>query len=160
MNNSSFNEVLSEKVVNKSVESRRSPKTQRDQRSLAFQLYYCIDRSSYEISLEELIVELQREYNIEIEANSFALSVVTGALEHGDELEKMVEPKLKNWELNRLSCAVRMILKMALFEMFYLKIPGTIVINEYLEITKGYAEKGAHRIINGILDQISKEFFN
>ena len=53
---------------------------------------------------------------------------------------------------------VRAILRLALFEMDYLKdTPSSVVINEAVELAKRYGEEGDSRFINGLLGSYLRE---
>lgn len=63
-----------------------------------------------------------------------------------------------NWRLDRLSCILKIILRLATYELrSSLTIPSKIILNEYIEITKDFLDnKSEVGFVNGILDKISK----
>lgn len=74
------------------------------------------------------------------------------------ELEEILIPKLKNWEIERISETDQILLKMALVEMLnYPSIPIKVTINEVIEIAKDYSTPKSGQFVNGILDNLSKE---
>ena len=51
------------------------------------------------------------------------------------------------------------LLKMAISELlFFNEIPVRVTINEYIEIAKDYSTPKSNIFINGVLDNISKDF--
>ena len=42
--------------------------------------------------------------------------------------------------------------------LFFMEIPSKVTINEYLEIAKDYSTPKSNIFINGVLDNISKDF--
>lgn len=74
------------------------------------------------------------------------------------DLEEILIPKLKNWEIERISETDQILLKMALVEMLnYPSIPIKVTINEVIEIAKDYSTPKSGQFVNGILDSLSKE---
>lgn len=132
------------------------PKTQRDLRVLAFYLVYAVDRSDYTISLVDLVDLYAEEFDLFVEANSLAVELADGAITRRDEFDEAVRPLLKNWKLERLGCCTRIILRIALFELLYVKAPTSVVINEAVELAKAFAEKDAYKFVNGILDEVAR----
>ena len=53
----------------------------------------------------------------------------------------------------------RNILRMAIYEMKYLKTPPAVVIDEALELARRYSEADAVPFLNGVLDSIRKIIF-
>lgn len=142
--------------VDRVVGSHLIPKSQRDLRVLAFYLVYAIDRSDYTISLADLVALYAEEFDLFVEANSLAVELADGAIVKRDEFDEIVRPLLKNWKLERLGCCTRIIIRIALFELLYVKTPTSVVINEAVELAKAFAEKDAYKFINGILDEVAR----
>jgi len=71
------------------------------------------------------------------------------------ELEVLIEPNLKNWEIDRVAVIDKILLKMALCEFLYFEtIPTKVTLNEYVEISKSYSTPKSKEFINGILDKM------
>jgi N utilization substance protein B len=65
-------------------------------------------------------------------------------------------PFLHNWRFDRIGCCTKLILRFAMWELFYTDTPDSIVINEAVELAKCFSEKDAYKFINGILDEAIK----
>ncbi|WP_197060146.1 transcription antitermination factor NusB [Sporocytophaga myxococcoides] len=75
-----------------------------------------------------------------------------------EELEKLVEDKIKNWDIERLAATDKIILKLAIGEMIHFpSIPVKVTINEYIEISKEYSTPKSKQFVNGVLDKVSEE---
>ena len=71
------------------------------------------------------------------------------------EMELQVSQVLQNWKLDRLGMVERAILKLAATEiMRFGDIPPRVTINEYIELSKRYANENAPPFINGVLDRL------
>lgn len=131
------------------------PKSQRALRSLAFQLLYAIDRSNYEISVFDLVDLYKEYYGLQIADNCFSLEIVNGVIDNNLSLQTLIKPFLENWNISRLSCATRLLLCMAAWELkYFTKTPQKAVVDEYVELAKAYGENDCYKFINGILDKL------
>ncbi len=77
------------------------------------------------------------------------------------ELAKEYIDKTPNWDAERIAEIDTIILKLAICEFLkFPSIPVKVTINEYLEIAKEYSTPKSSIFINGILDNLVKEFTN
>lgn len=75
------------------------------------------------------------------------------------ELAKEYIDKTPNWDTERIAEIDTIVLKMAICEFLkFPSIPIKVTINEYLEIAKEYSTPKSSIFINGILDNLVKEF--
>ena len=75
------------------------------------------------------------------------------------ELAKEYIDKTPNWDADRIAEIDTIVLKMAICEFLkFPSIPVKVTINEYLEISKEYSTPKSSIFINGILDNLVKEF--
>jgi N utilization substance protein B len=101
------------------------------------------------------IALLDEEWN---ERKDFLQTLYRKSILEEKDLEEILIPKLKNWEIERISETDQILLKMALVEMLnYTSIPVKVTINEIIEIAKDYSTPKSGQFVNGILDSLSKE---
>jgi transcription antitermination protein NusB len=75
------------------------------------------------------------------------------------ELAKEFDSKTPNWDMERIAEIDTIILKMAICELLkFPSIPVKVTLNEYLELAKEYSTPKSSIFINGILDNLVKEF--
>ena len=75
------------------------------------------------------------------------------------DLAKEYIDKTPNWDADRIAEIDTIILKMAICEFLkFPSIPIKVTINEYLEVAKEYSTPKSSLFINGILDNLVKEF--
>lgn len=92
------------------------------------------------------------------ERKDFLQTLYRKSIVEEKDLEEILIPKLKNWEIERISETDQILLKMALVEMLnYPSIPIKVTINEIIEIAKDYSTPKSGQFVNGILDSLSKE---
>ncbi|NVN01909.1 MULTISPECIES: transcription antitermination factor NusB [Asaia] len=82
--------------------------------------------------------------------------IVKGATLAQDRIDEALVGALPaNWPLARLDPVLRALLRAALWEMGE-DIPARVVINEYLDVAHGFFAGDEARLVNGVLDAISK----
>ena len=119
-------------------------------RELTFRLIYSLEIQRTD-DLEEQI-ELYIQCN-EVEDNE--------ARENINEIQGLIEKNLKaDWKIDRISKIDLSLLKLAIYEIKYKKIPYKVAINESLELAKKYGEEASKNFINGILASVVKELDN
>ncbi len=92
------------------------------------------------------------------ERKDFLQTLYTKTILETQDLEDILVPKLKNWEIDRIADTDHILLKMALVEMLnYPSIPVKVTINEIIDIAKDYSTPKSGQFVNGILDSVSKE---
>lgn len=126
-------------------------------RELTFKLLY-----SNEIQKdmdEEQIDIFLNENNIESEEQKNSIKeTFNGIKKYEQEIRNLISENLKeNWTFDRISKIDVAILKLAIYELIYSKIPYKVVINEAVEIAKKYGDDSAKSFINGVLASIVKE---
>lgn len=97
-------------------------------------------------------------YELPAEEVEFAHTLLEKAISDGDRFNQMIENRLQNWELDRVSVLDRILMRMALTEFIHLPtVPVKVSINEYLEISKHYSTPKSREFINGVLDKLMLE---
>jgi N utilization substance protein B len=125
-------------------------------REQAFKLLY-----SMEIQKENDVEQLEWYFeNNEItdkKTQEYITDVWNGVEANKEEINNKISANLKaEWKLERLSKVDLSLLKLAIYEMLYKKIPFKVAINEAIELAKKYGEDNSASFINGILASIVK----
>ena len=116
-----------------------------------------VDSISYTLSLMDEKFELEEDLVIP----TYLEVVVTGIMEKQTMLDSIIEKHLKGWKINRLAKADLIILRLAIFEMLYLKdVPNKVSLNEALELAKTYSDEESKRFINGVLSSVLNDIEN
>ncbi len=88
---------------------------------------------------------------------TFARLIISGTLEHLEEIDALIKSHLVSWDFERLSRVDLAILRMSIYSLLYQKdIPSPIVIDEAIEISKEYGTDESYTFINAMLDNIRK----
>ena len=84
--------------------------------------------------------------------------ILFGVSKNKEKINKLIEQNLKEkWTIDRISKINLSLLKIAIYEMVYTKLPYKVAINEVVELAKKYSDEQAQSFINGILASIVKE---
>ncbi|WP_374506615.1 transcription antitermination factor NusB [Flavobacterium sp.] len=93
------------------------------------------------------------------EDKDFAKDLFRKTVLNEKELAKEFDSKTPNWDMDRIAEIDTIILKMAICELLkFPSIPVKVTMNEYLELAKEYSTPKSSIFINGILDNLVKEF--
>jgi N utilization substance protein B len=88
----------------------------------------------------------------------FANGLVRGTIDNVKKIDKVISGYATNWNIGRMAVVDRNILRLATYELLFLKeIPPKVSINEAVDIAKKYGDKDSGKFVNGILDKISKK---
>lgn len=127
-------------------------------RELAFRLIYSLEIQKTENLEEQIELYLECECVEENEAKEYIKDVVLGIKENIESIRELIEKNLKaDWKLDRISKIDLSLLKLAIYEIKYKKIPYKVAINECLELSKKYGEESSKNFVNGILASVVKE---
>jgi len=89
---------------------------------------------------------------------NFSIELLKKCVQFDAEFEALLQPRLKNWELDRVAVIDVILIKMAVCEMKYFSsIPLKVSLNEYIDISKEYSTPKSKDFINGLLDKIMKD---
>lgn len=81
--------------------------------------------------------------------------VLSGVLEHLDELDEQIATASRGWTVERMPRVDLTILRLAAWEILYEDdVPGSVAINEAVELAGRYSEPASGRFINGVLGTI------
>jgi len=125
-------------------------------RELALQGLYAweVSGNPLEIVLKDLST---REENEEI--ITFASNLLSKTTEHQKTLDRNVTGVVENWDFKRIALVDRLVLRLALCELFYFdEIPPKVTINEAIDLAKKYSTEDSGRFVNGVLDSLYKKF--
>ena len=143
-------EEVSDKIIKYSELSRR------DIRSLIFHILYAYDAYDYQVSLESIVDNLNRGFELDIPLQSEVITIASNTSDSKEILDKVMGKFLANWRLERLGVSTKLILRLGIWELLNTETPSNIVINEAIELAKCFAETDAYKFINGILDEVAK----
>ena len=84
--------------------------------------------------------------------------IVEGACARREAIDELISKCADNWQLSRMAVVDRNILRLAIYEMMYMReeIPVKVAINEAVELAKKYGDIDSGKFVNGVLDKIKR----
>jgi transcription antitermination protein NusB len=128
-----------------------------DQRAVLFNLLYAAESLDYDVSLESIVDNFDKGYNLIIDKNSVVFKQTQSIINERHKLDEAIKPFLANWRFERIGVSTKLILRYAFWELQNTEQDPILVINEAVELAKCFAEKDSYKFINGILDRYIKE---
>jgi transcription antitermination protein NusB len=88
--------------------------------------------------------------------DELAVLLVTGVAEHREAIDAQLVAHARGWTLERMPTIDRCVLRIATFElMLRPEVPTAVVIDEAVELAKGYSTDDSGRFVNGMLSAIA-----
>lgn len=92
------------------------------------------------------------------EKREYAQDLLQAVIEKDGFCMELIEPKLNNWDKERVALIDLLLLRMGVCEFLYFPtIPTKVTINEYIDIAKQYSTPQSGQFVNGVLDNILKD---
>lgn len=125
----------------------------RQARELALQALYIADCAH--VPADEAFDIVRVGCDLDEKHTLFARALAVGTALRGAELDERIQKIAANWEIVRMACVDRNLLRMASFELLHHPdTPVGVIIDEALEIAKSYSGEDSARFLNGILDKV------
>ena len=129
--------------------------TRRSARETVLQALYAVEVGQ-EHEAKALKDILGREKRDE-EINEFIVELFEISLKNRDWCENEIKSRLNNWEFERVAVLDRLLLILAISEIFFIdNIPPKVSIAEAIEIAKQFSTEESSSFVNGVLDNIYK----
>lgn len=89
---------------------------------------------------------------------SWFRSVVAGVVEQQKQIDPIIHSSLPDdWPLARIESILRAILRAGVFELSNRKdVPAKVVITEYVDIAHAFFEGDEPKMVNGVLDRVTR----
>lgn len=121
-----------------------------------FKLIYSLEVQKNE-SNEQIDVFLE-DSEMSDKVKSEVKETVEKIIKLSPDIEGEISKNLKSeWNIERVSKINMSILKIAIYEIVYKKLPYKISINEAVELAKKYGEDTSASFINGVLASVVKD---
>lgn len=90
---------------------------------------------------------------------TFARHLVEGVLTHREELDVRIAQAAPAWPIIQMPPVDKNVLRLAIFELLFdnQQVPIKAVINEAVDIAKGFGSETSGRFVNGVLGTIVDE---
>ena len=144
------------------------PEEKRISRYICVQMIYAYELSSLD-NKKNYDSKFTKHFHTDLENSYGQLSnaqldyskmLYSESVKNRDFIDKLIQKRLKNWDISRLAIIDRIILRMSASEMFFIdEVPPKVSIAEGVEIAKVFSTKDSSSFVNGILDAIYNEVY-
>lgn len=116
------------------------------------------DANDTEFNLEEVLDRNIARYKAMVEDTDFIKQLTRGVTEKAEELDAALQPLAPDWPINDIYRMDRVVLRIGLYELTYLKdVPEKVVINEAVELAKAFGGDNSSKFINGVLGTVLRQ---
>ena len=129
--------------------------SRRRSRIIAFQALYEADQPGH--GTGDVLQRHLDESGLSDEASGFVRELVDGVGEHLPEIDAMIRERAPAFPLGEMAPVDRNVLRLAIFEICFdnRRAPVAVVINEAVELAKGYGSESSGRFVHGVLGSIA-----
>ncbi len=97
------------------------------------------------------------EGETEPETDAFTEELVSGVALQSADIDARITAHSEHWKLERMPVVDRNILRLAIYEMAFVRTPPAVVIDEALELARRFSGEASRSFINGVLDAVARE---
>ena len=122
-------------------------------RRSALQVLYEIDSVGH--SWEDVVGRFKSANDLSGEDFVFAQELLNGVRENSGYIDELISRFAQSWPMDQLSLVDRSLLRLAIFELvIYGESPYKVVINEAVELAKGFGSENSSKFVNGVLGSV------
>ncbi|MDO8556888.1 MAG: transcription antitermination factor NusB [Candidatus Jorgensenbacteria bacterium] len=129
-------------------------------RTIVLQSLYEWDFYKRQMDLTAVVERNLQEFGPGIDEPDFVWRIVKGVVEHGKEIDAIIEKAAPEWPVDQIAIIDRNVLRIGLYELLYAdkeEVPPKVAINEAIEIAKSYGGANSPKFINGVLGTVYAE---
>jgi transcription antitermination protein NusB len=93
----------------------------------------------------------------EDEPGEFAIQLVDGVIKNMPDLDNVIKQYAEGWDIERMPRVDRNVLRMALYELFYMDTPAGVAIDEAVELAKSFSTVDSGKFVNGLLGTVNRD---
>lgn len=115
----------------------------------------CGDKS---VDLGQILQRNIDRYKENVDDKAFVQQLTKGVSKEASKLDEKLQPIAPEWPLEQISRVDHIVLRMGAYELLHNKdVPPKVVINEAVELAKGFGGEGSSRFINGVLGTLLRQ---
>lgn len=123
-----------------------------------YELDFRIGVAEKNLDIEEIIERNVQRYSEIVGDKDFVYTLVRGVLAETKNLDDYLQPLAPEWPLSQIARVDRVILRIGLWELQNKgSTPIKVVINEAVELAKGFGAENSSKFVNGVLGTATKK---
>ena len=117
-------------------------------------LLYAVDLGND--GIVKFVDEILEDKKIRNKQKDFALSLFNGVIDNLEAINEEIIKHLTQGTISDIGSVEKSILRLAVYELLFVKLEKAIVINEAIELSKRLGSDSAPKFVNGLLDNVNK----
>lgn len=114
-----------------------------------------LDCQDENFDLDRVLQRNIGRYEEMVEDREFIVDLVHGVDSKRDELNALLQPVAPEWPIDQIARMDRVILHIGAYELLYgSDVPPKVVINEAVELSKGFGGENSSKFVNGVLGTV------
>ena len=124
-----------------------------------YELDFRIEVEEKDVDQESVVERNISRYSEIVDDKDFITALIEGVLKDKANLDEFIQPLAPEWPLDQIARIDRTILRMGVWEMQNTadKVPIKVIINEAVELAKGFGADNASKFVNGVLGTAAKQ---
>lgn len=115
----------------------------------------CADKT---VDLKEVLARNIHRHKAAAGDQAFIKQLTLGVAKQADRLDKQLQPIAPDWPLDQIARIDHIILRIGAYELLNNKdVPPKVVINEAVELAKGFGGDSSSKFINGVLGTLLRQ---
>jgi N utilization substance protein B len=107
---------------------------------------------------EEDLQEFWAGLDPAVSMRTYTEGLIQGVMEHKKDIDTRLVSYANNWKLSRFNAVDRNVLRLALYELFFLSdVPPVVVVDEAITLAKEMSSDESGKFVNGLLDRALKD---
>ena len=125
-------------------------RSRRSARKTTLQILYEVDTVGH--NWEEVTERVLGNIKLGLDNKSFVRNLIKGVMDNKSKIDILISKFAKSWSTEQMASIDRSLLRMSVYElMFDASLPPKVVINEAIELAKGFGGDNSSKFMNGIL---------
>ena len=122
----------------------------RPARVFAMQLLYAMEITGQTVG--EALPGVLEGQPIDDEQKKYGMKLVDLVLAHRAELDEEIKTATVHWEIERMACLDRIVIRIAMVELLYItETPIKVVLSEAIQISGKFSTEDSGSFVNGLL---------
>ena len=124
-----------------------------------YELDFRVDVAEEDLDVASIIERNISRYSEVVDDKKFIETLIRGVFGSEKELDEFIQPLAPDWPLDQIARIDRTILRIGVWEMKNNSktVPIKVIINEAVELAKGFGADNASKFVNGVLGTAAKQ---
>jgi len=123
-----------------------------------FEQEFRVASGDKKFDLDEVLDKNIKRYSKTLKDTEFVISLVKGVNAKSTELDAQLQPLAVQWPLDQIARMDRIVLRIGAYELLDEKnTPDKVIINEAVELAKGFGGDNSSKFVNGVLGSLLRK---